>query len=213
MKLSTSGALFDGKRFFALAELDKKDEIISGDTVVGNLLLTTAVDGSLSTTAKFVSERVVCNNTLTVALNENSKNLVKVVHSAEWDADQAKIDLGLVDASWHKFITDMRKLADIKVTNADAKKYVQSKFYNPGLNSEEQSSATYRKVDDIMLLLNRGAGADLAKGTAWGVVNAFTNYYTHGNGRKRDASRKFWAAYYDSDKIKQTVVNDMLALG
>ncbi len=212
MKLSTAGALFGGKRFFALAEMDKKDQVVAGDDIVGNLLLTTAVDGSLATTAKFVSERVVCNNTLTIALNEKSKNLVKVVHSADWDATQVKIDLGLIDASWAKFISDMRKLANTKISHTDARKYVQSKFYTEGLSAEDQRNATLKKVDDIMLLMSRGAGADLAKGTAWGVVNAFTNYYTHGNGRKRDASKKFWSAYYDSDKIKQEVVDDMMEL-
>lgn len=212
MRLSTAGSLFGGKRFFALAELGKDEQIVDGDRVLGNLLLTTAVDGSLATSAKFVSERVICNNTLTIALNEKTKNLIRVVHSADWDADQVKIDLGLIDASWYKFITDMRKLASIKVTDTEARKYFQGKFFNPTLGADEQTSTTMKKVDDFMDLLKNGAGADMARGTAWGVVNAATNLYTHGNGRKRDASRKFWSAYYDSDKIKQEVVDDMLDL-
>jgi phage/plasmid-like protein (TIGR03299 family) len=212
MKLSTAGVLFGGKRFWAMAELDKDDVIVDGDRILGKLLLTTAVDGSLATTAKFVSERVVCNNTLTIAMNENTKNFVRVVHSATWDASQVKIDLGLIDTAWEKFIGDMRRLAEVSITESAAKSYFQEKFYSPKLGADEQTWGTIKKVNDLMDLLKNGNGADLSRGTAWGVVNAVTDLYTHGNGRKQDDSQRFWNAMYDSDKIKQEVVNDMLEL-
>jgi phage/plasmid-like protein (TIGR03299 family) len=212
MKMSTAGVLFGGRRFWAMAELDKSDYIVDGDRILGKLLLTTAVDGSLATTAKFVSERVVCNNTLTIAMNESTKNVVRVVHSTEWDATKVKIDLGLIDSAWEKFITDMRKLAMVQISDQDAKSYYQKKFYDKKLDANEQTWGTIKKVNDLMDLLKNGAGSDLSRGTRWGVVNAVTDLYTHGNGRKQDPSNKFWSAFYESDKIKQEVVDDMLAL-
>jgi phage/plasmid-like protein (TIGR03299 family) len=74
MRLSTAGALFGGRRFWALAELGKDFEVVSGDKVAGNLLLTTAVDGTLQTTAKFVSTRVVCQNTMSIAMGEKTES-------------------------------------------------------------------------------------------------------------------------------------------
>lgn len=212
MKLSTAGVLFGGRRFWALAELGKEDQIVDGDSIKGHLLLTTAVDGTLATTAKFVSERVVCNNTLTIAMNESTKNLVRVVHSAQWDATQAKIDLGLVDAAWDTFIVNMRKLAATPVKEKSVGDYFKSKFYNPKVGADEQTWGAVKKVNDLMNLYKNGNGAEFSNGTAWGVVNAVTDLYTHGNGRKQDPSRKFWQAYMDSDKIKSEVVADMLAL-
>jgi phage/plasmid-like protein (TIGR03299 family) len=212
MQLSTAGVLFGGKRFWAMADLDKEAQNVDGDKILGRLLLTTSVDGTLATTAQFVSERVVCNNTLRIALNENSTNLVRVTHKSDWDANQVKIDLGLIDASWDKFITDMRKLAEVKVEDSFARKYFQDKFYNPKIDATEQTWGAVKKVDDLMKLFKNGNGSELSGNTAWGVVNAVTDLYTHGTGRKQDPSKKFWNAFMDSDKIKQTVVNDMLEL-
>ena len=75
MTLSTAGCLFGGTRFWALAEAGKSVEPFKGDITKGHLLLVTSLDGSLSNTAKFVATRVVCNNTMTIALSEKSKNV------------------------------------------------------------------------------------------------------------------------------------------
>lgn len=212
MELSTAGVLFGGKRFWALAKLGKDAEIVDGDVIRGYLLLTTAVDGTLATTAKFVSERVVCSNTLTIAMNEDTKNFARVVHSATWDATQVKIDLGLVDSAWDKFITNMRDLTQVAMNDYDVKDYFQAKFYNPKVPATDQTWGAVKKVNDLMSLYKTGNGSEFSYGTAWGVVNAVTDLYTHGNGRKKDPSKKFWDAYIESDKIKQDVVDDMLAL-
>lgn len=212
MQLSTAGVLFGGRRFWALAELGKDAQIVDGDSIRGYLLLTTAVDGTLATTAKFVSERVVCNNTLTIAMNEDTKNFARVVHSTTWDATQVKIDLGLIDSAWDRFITNMRELTQVAISEHDAKDYFQAKFYNPKVSASDQTWGAVKKVNDLMNIYKNGNGSEFSYGTAWGVVNAVTDLYTHGNGRKKDPSKKFWDAYIESDKIKQDVVDDMLAL-
>jgi hypothetical protein len=53
------------------------------DVSNGYILLATACDGTLATTAQFTSIRVVCNNTLAIALRNGSTSagVVKVPHS------------------------------------------------------------------------------------------------------------------------------------
>lgn len=211
MKLSTAGVLFGGKRFWALAELGKSAEVVPGDEVNGYLLLTTSVDGTLSTTAKFVSERVVCNNTLTVAMNEISKNMIKVSHRSIWDASQVKVDMGLIDEGWNNFIVNMRKLANTKITSEEARRFFAEITYKKDVNAEDQSWLTVKKVNDLMRLYANGAGAEYSKGTAWGALNAVTELYTHET-RSKDDSKKFWNAYFDSDKHKLGAMDKLLVM-
>lgn len=212
MRLSTAGSLFGGTRFWALAETGKSESVVKGDKVNGHLLLTTAVDGTLATTAKFVSTRVVCNNTLTIALAEGSKNMVKKTHKTVWDASAVKIDLGLIDASWNKFMENLRTLSTIEMSDKEVREFYQGEFFNPKLTAEEQGWGAIKRVKELMELYANGAGASMSHGTAWGALNGVTEMFTHGSG-KRDASHQFWDAYYGAcDTTKNKVMSKLLAM-
>lgn len=210
MHLSTAGCLFGGQRFWALAETGREGEVIKGDKMLGHLLFMTSVDGTMSSTAKFVSTRVVCNNTLTVALKEGGKNVVRKTHKSIWDNNQAKIDLGLLDASWENFMSDLRDLSEKKMSDEEVKKFFESAFFDPKREAANQGWGINRKIDNLMNLYKNGDGAEFDYGTSLGVLNAVTNFFTHGTGR-RSADWAFTNAYYDSDNIKGQVFADLLA--
>ena len=213
MKLSAAGSLFGGRRFWATAEIGKSFEAVSKDHVNGYLLLVTSVDGTLATTAKLTSTRTVCNNTLTVALNDNSKRVVKKSHRVEWDAAQVKMDMGLIDESWEKFSASIKKLAEVEVSDKFVTDYFQKKFYMDGVLAEDQPTGRIKEVAALLDRYKSGAGANYSNGTAWGVVNAATDLFTHGNGRKRDQSHAFWQSHFGrAEKVKNEVLADMLAL-
>jgi len=213
MKLSAAGSLFGGKRFWATAEIGKSFEAVSKDHVNGYLLLVTSIDGTLATTAKLTSTRTVCNNTLTVALNDHSKRVVKKSHRVEWDATQVKMDMGLIDESWEKFASSIKKLAEVKVSDKFVQDYFQKKFYIDGVLAEDQPTGRIKEVATLLDRYKSGAGAEYSNGTAWGIVNSVTDLFTHGNGRKRDQSHMFWQSHFGrAEKIKNEVLADMLAL-
>jgi len=68
-ELETAGVLKEGRKFWALARTGKETVLKGGDCVKSYLLLATSCDGTLATTATPTTIRVVCNNTLSVALN------------------------------------------------------------------------------------------------------------------------------------------------
>lgn len=214
MQLSTAGVLFGGKRFWALAETGREITLGNSDKVKGNLLLITAVDGSLATTAKFVSTRVVCNNTLTVAMGEKTRNLVKRTHKVDWDPAEVKLDLGLIDASWNNFMDRITKMAATPMNKMQATDFFQKMFYNPDVAAEDQSWGAARKVNQMLALMDGGIGADLSKGTVWGALNAITEAYTHGSG-KRDQNHQFWEGHFgENEKVKNkafTMLSDLVA--
>ena len=80
----------------------------------GYLLLATSCDGTLATTATPTTIRVVCNNTLTIALDGTSR-AIKVPHSTRFDGDLVKKQLGIAVSQWDDFMYRMRHLAERKV--------------------------------------------------------------------------------------------------
>ena len=207
MKLSTAGSLFGGTRFWALAETGKEFNVFDGvDKVIGNLLFVTAADGTLASLVKFVSTRVVCNNTMQIALNENSTSVSRQTHRGVFDQDKAKIDLGLIDAGWTNFKKSIDKLINTPLTDTQVRDFYKEQFTN---KDKKETWGIERKVSQLMDLYYNGAGAEYGKGTAWGALNAITNLTTHGSG-KRNLSHQFWSGYIESDKIRQKAMNSLL---
>jgi len=88
-ELETAGVLKGGKKLWALAKTGQETLLRGNDQVKAYLLLATSCDGTLCTTAQFTSIRVVCNNTLQMAVGASS-GAVKVPHSTAFDPVQVK---------------------------------------------------------------------------------------------------------------------------
>lgn len=208
-RLSTAGTLFGGRKFWALADTGKSGEVTSGDRIDGHLLLTTGCDGSMSTQARFTSTRVVCNNTLTVALaGAANKPVVRVTHKRAFDPDDVKIDLGILDASWVRFMNRMKALANRKMTASETRKFFEEQLFDPNVAAHEQGWGKIREVDTLTDLALYGSGSDMSRGTAYGALCAITEHYTHGRNPK-DASRQFWGAYMN-DTNKTDLANALI---
>ncbi len=211
MKLSSAGCLFKGTRFWALAETGNEYQPIKGDSIIGHLLFVTSIDGSLSNTAKFVSTRVVCQNTLTVALGEKSTPIVRKTHRKVWDPTEVKINLGLLNSNWESFKNKLDALANHQMTDDEVKLFFKKTFFDPKKDEDHQTSGDRKCVNNLMSLYMGGAGAEYDYGTALGALNAVTNLFTHGTGRVRSADRMFWNAYFD-DGAKLNTMDRLLEL-
>ncbi|HQZ60542.1 MAG TPA: DUF932 domain-containing protein, partial [Acinetobacter sp.] len=139
-ELETAGVLKGGKKFWALARTGQSTALKGKDVSNGYILLATACDGTLSTTAQFTSIRVVCNNTLAIALKGQSNNagVVKVPHSTKFEADKIKQQLGISVRAWDEHMYEMKKLSQRKVTQQEAAAYFDAVFNNSSLSSTEQ---------------------------------------------------------------------------
>jgi phage/plasmid-like protein (TIGR03299 family) len=208
--LETAGSLDNGKRVWALAKTGKDFTLPGGDKVEGYLLLATAYDGSLSTTAKFTSVRVVCNNTLSLAYYRGSAgalNEVKVRHNSTFNAADVKLDLGMYDQVWADFAEDTKKLAKTKLTQKQIVEYLVSIYHDPNNVDDDGNESwddvpkrTLHKILDLTLG-GRGQDKESAKGTLWGAVNAVTEYIDHDAGRNQDSGLKS-AWFGNGDVIK-----------
>lgn len=212
-KLNAAGTLFGGKKFWATADVGKVTNPRPGDDSHGQLLLVSSADGTSKTVAKFTATRTVCNNTMTVALNEQGRTAVSKSHRSVWNPEDVKLDLGLIDEGWNTFSQNLKKLGELELTDNYVMNYFQNKFFDPKVEIEKQTWGNVKKVNTLMGLYKNGAGAEFSKGTAYGVLNAVTELFTHGTREKQDPSRRFWeSAFGGNDAIKSDVYSDMIGL-
>ena len=194
-ELETAGVLKAGRKIWALAKTNQSASLKGNDVVNGYLLLATACDGTLATTAQFTSIRVVCNNTLAVALASGSE-AIKVPHSTSFDPQAVKKQLGVSVSSWDDFMYRMKTLSDRKVKSQEAMNYFLRVFTDQsaaatGLNNER----AMKKV--LALYEGSGKGAELAssKATAFGLLNSVTEYVDHER-RARSADHRLESAWF-----------------
>jgi phage/plasmid-like protein (TIGR03299 family) len=201
MHLETAGALFGGTRYWAMANANMEGEVIKGDKIKGRLLLTSSCDGTLATTAKFVSERVVCNNTLRIALGEDEKKpQVRVTHGATFDPAKIKEALGLLDHGWSRFMDNIKAMSRTKVSDEAVKKFIADIMLNKSqLALLEQEQEVHKRVGEKLetifaMYKGTGMGAAETTGTVWGALNAITEYADHRIGNKDD--NKLWNSWF-----------------
>ena len=95
MEMHTAGSLRDGRMVWAMAQIKESFELFGGDRVEGYLLFSNPHEFGRSIDIRFTPVRVVCNNTLTLALNSTNQHAVKVNHRAKFNGDQVKMTLGI----------------------------------------------------------------------------------------------------------------------
>ena len=186
-ELETAGVLKGGKKLWALAKTGQETLLRGGDKVKLFLLLATSCDGTICTTAQFTSVRVVCNNTLQLAVSD-AVGAVKVPHSTTFDPDQVKQELGLGLSAWDRFKAGIEKLASRPVHKFEAMNYLVEVLGDPSLPLVDQPNQ--KALNNVHALFSGGAmGADMASanGTAWGLVNAVTEHVDrHRRARSHD---------------------------
>ena len=121
--LETAGALNGGRKVWALASTGVTGHVGDRDTdpVKMYVLLATSCDKTLATTAAFTSVRVVCQNTLFFALDDvksQGRKSIKVPHTRRFEMQNVKEQLGLIDASWSKFLKQLRAAAAHRLDEA-----------------------------------------------------------------------------------------------
>jgi phage/plasmid-like protein (TIGR03299 family) len=189
----TAGSLRDGKIVWVLAKTNiETTEITKGDAVDSYILLSHSHDGSLSIRSGFTPIRVVCNNTLNLALNSSSSKLLKLKHTRN-----AVLNLEVVrevmDVAKQEFIAtaeQYRFLASRAISKADLNKYINLVLAKEDVDAPEVRA---KRVEEIECLFETGKGHELAGNTYWGAYNAITEFNSWNRGRTQDARlRSLW---------------------
>jgi phage/plasmid-like protein (TIGR03299 family) len=182
MQMDTAGSLKGGQIVWALADVKDGFSLFNGDEVKGYLLFSNPHQYGKAIDVKFVMERVVCNNTLTVALNEKGMPGVRINHRSVFDADMVKNALGISHNKVEKFKEAAEFLGSKRYTDETLQRFMLQVF---GESSRENKLLS-RTAEQAMEIVENQPGDHFRPGTWWNAYNAVTYLVDHKLGRSAD---------------------------
>jgi len=184
----SAGSIKDGRVVFGSLTVPREfilDPEGANDKTVTYLLVHTSHDGSTAVQANITPVRVVCQNTLNMAL-ANSKQSFKIRHTATVNGkiDEARRVLGLTFAHMDTFESMAQELFATQITDNQFTALINSLYPEPEDGSAKVAGTRHTEKVDLLqhLYLNGETNANI-KGTAWGALNALTerlDYYRQG---------------------------------
>jgi phage/plasmid-like protein (TIGR03299 family) len=170
----TAGALHGGRRVWIMARLPKA-LFIAGDELERNILLVTSHDGSSTLKMMHVTTRVVCQNTLSIALS-NAQHSISILHRGNYKARVAEAQraLQISYGYFDQLGLLIGELAKAKFAGSEMTAFSEKLL---PIAEGEKSPRTEKARGEIVDLFKRGTG-NRGK-TRWDALNAVTEYVDH----------------------------------
>ena len=208
----TAGSLFNGRRVFMLVNMPKGR--IVEDEYQPYLCLSNAHDGSACLQVFLTGIRVVCNNTLTAALN-TAKRKIAIRHLSimEQRKSEALKTMGAASKYFHDLEVFASQLAGKKVNIGK----VLDRLFPVSRDMSKRQLESNKEVKELIKnLLKRKDDLQNFKGTAWGAYNAIADYRSNAQPKRKTetyADSKM-AMFLDGDAVMnqaQDIILEMAA--
>jgi len=190
----TAGSLRGGRVVFGSLALQREtvlDPSGVADVIKTYLLVNTSHDGSIAIQASVTPVRVVCANTLAVALGgkkkkDGVKQSFKIRHtqSANGKVQQAREALAVANAYMDEFSIMAKAMIEKEITAQQFNDIVLAAYPKPDKNAKQALTKWTKKVDTINDIYT-GEFNGMISGTAWGAWNALTERIDWYRGGKR----------------------------
>lgn len=200
MEMHTAGSLKDGQIVWALAKVKESFELFKGDQVDSYLLFTNPHKFGQCIDVRFTPIRVVCNNTLTLALKQKEERVIKKNHRTVFDASTVKEQLGIATDKLAKYKQMAEFLGSKRYTQEKLKEYFNQIFpvlvYNKekGPQRKELSKSATRALE----VVHTQPGSNFAEGSWWQAFNAVTYLTDHEIGKTVDS--RLQSAWFGANK-------------
>lgn len=210
----TAGALGRGETIFITAKLPDHIKVLEKDVINKYLLLTMSHDGTKAITAMFTPIRVVCANTLSMALDgASNKVFVRHTSNAKYNLEQAHIVLGITKRLSESMEGTLSQFAKTTITDAHALDLIREcVLTNTELTSDEDELSAVKKnlVDAINEYYHIGIGQAEYLGTLYGLYNAISGYYQNVRDYNTDSSKFNFIFMGEGQRISQLMFNKCL---
>ena len=202
MQMHTAGSLKGGQIVFALAKVDDSFELFGGDKIDSYLLFTNPHRFGQSIDVRFTPIRVVCNNTLSLSLNQTSENAVKLNHKKAFDADAVKQMMGIASFKLNSYKEMAEFLGSKRYAKDDVVQYFDEIFPTYSNKEREGSIVQAHELSNpakrCMELLETQPGSNFARNSYWQAFNAVTYFTDHERGNNADS--RIQSAWYGQSK-------------
>ena len=200
MEMHTAGSLEDGRRVWALAKVNDTFEVFKDDVVEQYLLFSNPHKYGLSIEVRMTPIGVVCNNTLTFALDKESDRMVRVHHRQEFDADTVKETLGVAKEKLETYKEAAMFLGSKKFTNENIVEYFNRVFPRTSNKNADEENIS-RNAKTALEVIDTQPGAEFGRGTWWQAFNTVTYMTDHTMGRSEDT--RLSSAWFGANRKKK----------
>lgn len=210
----SAGSIKDGRVVFGSLVVPKEfvlDPEGANDKTVTYLLVHTSHDGSTAVQANITPVRVVCQNTLNMALN-GSKQSFKIRHTAtvEGKVQIARDALGITFAHMDKFEELAQQLFAKSVTDKKFNKIITDLYPKPENDNKGSITKWEDKIDLLNDLYFKSITNENIKGNLWGVFNALTERIDYFRAGRKGSQEGVLAAASGFDPVVNAEKNRIL---
>ena len=211
----TAGSIKGGSVVFASLALDRETVIDAngvGDKISNYLLVFSSHDGSTAINAMVTPVRVVCQNTLNMAIS-GAKQSFKIRHTetAQGKVMAAREALGLTNKyldAWDKAAAD---LFATPVTTDTVDMIFKAVYPEPEKDARGALTKWENKMDTLWGIYNGDTVQDGVRGTAWGAYNALTEQVDWFRSPRKGSADSVLAAASGFDAVTNANKNKILA--
>jgi len=177
VKYETAGCLSSGK-VWLLAKMPESE--IVGEKFENYMVFSNSFDGKGSIRVAMTSVRVVCQNTLSLALS-NARRAWSTKHmgSMEGKLQEAHNTLQLATRYVQKMSEQAEKLAQEKVTDSYFEQFIMKLLPFDANESERQKRNVKELREDLTLRYFEAPDLSTIRGTKWGILQAVSDFETH----------------------------------
>lgn len=188
VRYETAGSLQEGKKVWLLARLPR-EYIIAGERISPYLVFSNTHDGSGSVKVAITPVRVVCNNTLNLALG-TAKRSFSMIHTGNIQdkIQEAKDTLFLAEEYMDCLGVEFERLRRQKITDAQVKEYIESLLPMEKDPTPIQSKNIIRLREDMMRRYYDAPDLQKVGSNAYRFINAVSDFATHSNPLRRTAN-------------------------
>jgi phage/plasmid-like protein (TIGR03299 family) len=176
----TAGALGDGERVWVMAKMPGMIDVVRGDECQQYLLLSNTHDGKGSVVVKFTAVRVVCQNTLALALKDG-QTAYRVRHSKRTKdrLDEVAALMAMATEVYTQAATLFRKMASVQLKAKRLEEYLYRVY--PKTETQRKKQEVPPKWMEVQRLLETLEDLQYpgVQGTLWAAYNAITYFEDH----------------------------------
>lgn len=206
VRYETAGSLNNGKRIWLLAKMPTVN--IVGDQVDPYLCFSNTHDGSGAIKVCMTPIRVVCNNTLNIALDRATRKWsTRHIGNIDQKMAEARICLELADSYMNGLSEYADRLANTTVNDEQLQKILDEMFPIDDDNTARKNTTSQKAREEFMVCYLR---PDIAQflNTAYGVVNAMSDMVTHSDPlrKTKDYRANNWGRIMDGHPLLDRTV-------
>ena len=186
----TAGALQDGKKVWLLARMPH-EYIISGERISPYLLFSNTHDGTGAVKVALTPIRVVCNNTLNLALR-TAKRSWSMVHTGDVreKISEARDTLLRAENYMESLGKEIDTLRKIKLSDREVREYMELLLpMDDGISAQQKKNIIRLREDMQARYFDAPDLQDVGK-NAYRFVNAVSDFATHAQPVRKTANYK-----------------------